>query len=52
MKMIGSIGKGFQPLEGWKPYYSRTLSGRFWFDATNSAGEKVEIREGRFDILY
>lgn len=30
----------------------RILSGRFWFDATNSAGEKVEIREGRFDILY
>ena len=30
----------------------RILSGRFWFDATNSAGEKVEIREGRFDIVY
>ena len=29
-----------------------TLSGTFWFDAVNSAGEKVEIREGRFDMEY
>ena len=28
------------------------ISGTFWFDAVNSAGEKVEIREGRFDWNY
>lgn len=29
------------------------LSGRFWFDAADKeTGEKVEIREGRFDIVY
>ncbi len=28
------------------------VSGTFWFDATNSKGEKVEIREGRFDWNY
>ena len=28
------------------------ISGTFWFDATNSAGEKVEIRQGRFDWRY
>ena len=25
------------------------ISGTFWFDAINSKGEKVEIRDGRFD---
>ncbi|MFT3948610.1 MAG: hypothetical protein QM763_16725 [Agriterribacter sp.] len=31
----------------------RILSGRFWFDGTDKeSGEKVEIREGRFDIVY
>ena len=25
------------------------ISGTFWFDAVNDKGEKVEIREGRFD---
>src|SRR5579875_852549 len=25
------------------------VSGTFWFDAVNSKGEKVEVREGRFD---
>ena len=31
----------------------RILSGRFWFDATyKETGEKVEIREGRFDVIY
>jgi len=30
----------------------RILSGRFWFDATNASGQKVEVREGRFDIIY
>ena len=25
------------------------IAGTFWFDAVNSKGEKVEIREGRFD---
>ena len=28
------------------------VSGTFWFDAANSAGEKVEIRQGRFDWRY
>lgn len=28
------------------------ISGTFWFDAVNEVGEKVEIREGRFDIKY
>lgn len=28
------------------------ISGTFWFDAVNSAGEKVEIRQGRFDWNY
>jgi len=28
------------------------LSGTFWFDAINSNGEKVEVREGRFDLRY
>ena len=30
----------------------RIISGTFWFDAINSDGEKVEIREGRFDMRY
>ena len=28
------------------------ISGTFWFDAVNSAGETVEIRQGRFDWNY
>jgi len=28
------------------------LSGTFWFDAINSNGEIVQIREGRFDMHY
>jgi hypothetical protein len=28
------------------------LSGTFWFDGVNSNGEKVEVREGRFDMQY
>lgn len=28
------------------------ISGTFWFDAVNMKGEKVEIREGRFDMKY
>lgn len=28
------------------------ISGTFWFDAVNDYGEKVEIREGRFDVHY
>lgn len=28
------------------------LSGTFWFDAVNSEGEIVEVREGRFDVKY
>lgn len=28
------------------------ISGTFWFDAVNLQGEKVEIREGRFDMVF
>ena len=28
------------------------VSGTFWFDAVNDMGEKVEVRKGRFDMLY
>jgi len=28
------------------------ISGTFWFDAINQAGETVEVREGRFDWNY
>ncbi|MBG6110283.1 hypothetical protein H4V97_002519 [Flavobacterium sp. CG_23.5] len=28
------------------------LSGTFWFDAVNSKGEKIQVREGRFDMEY
>lgn len=28
------------------------VSGTFWFDAVNEAGQKVEVREGRFDMQY
>ena len=28
------------------------ISGTFWFDAINTAGQKVQIREGRFDMHY
>ena len=28
------------------------ISGTYWFDAINSKGEKVEVREGRFDMHY
>ncbi len=28
------------------------MSGTFWFDAVNSNGEIVEIRDGRFDVQY
>lgn len=28
------------------------LSGTFWFDAVNSEGKKVEVRNGRFDMHY
>jgi len=31
---------------------SRILAGKFWFTATSASGEKVDIREGRFDIVY
>jgi len=31
---------------------NRIVSGTFWFDAVNSNGEKVEVREGRFDMPY
>jgi hypothetical protein len=28
------------------------ISGTFWFDAVNNKGEKVEVRQGRFDVHY
>lgn len=28
------------------------LSGTFWFDAINSEGVKIQVREGRFDMEY
>jgi len=28
------------------------VSGTFWFDAVNDKGEKVEVREGRFDVTF
>lgn len=28
------------------------VSGTFWFDAMNDKGEKVEVREGRFDMIF
>ena len=31
---------------------NQIVSGTFWFDAVNDKGEKVEVREGRFDVRY
>ncbi len=31
---------------------NRIVSGIFWFDAINSDGIKVEVREGRFDVKF
>jgi len=28
------------------------ISGTFWFDAVNSEGEVIEVRDGRFDMKY
>ena len=28
---------------------NKIASGTFWFDAENDKGEKVEVRDGRFD---
>ncbi len=33
-------------------YNQTILSGTFWFDAINSDGQKVEVRNGRFDMHY
>ena len=33
-------------------YEEAIISGIFWADAINNDGEKVEIREGRFDMKY
>lgn len=33
-------------------YDNATISGEFWFDAVDSEGNKIEIREGRFDGQY
>ncbi len=31
---------------------NRIVSGTFWFDAIDKQGQKVEVREGRFDLKY
>lgn len=31
---------------------NQIVSGTFWFDAVNANGQKVQIREGRFDVRY
>ena len=31
---------------------NQIVSGTFWFDAVNTNGQKVEIRQGRFDMQY
>lgn len=31
---------------------NQIVSGTFWFDAVNVSNEKVEIRDGRFDMRY
>ncbi|MBP6127428.1 hypothetical protein [Flavobacterium sp.] len=33
-------------------YNNAILSGTFWYDAINSNGEIVKVREGRFDMHY
>ena len=30
----------------------KIISGTFWYDAVNTVGDKVEIRDGRFDMHY
>ncbi|MBW7840687.1 MAG: hypothetical protein H3C36_13855, partial [Chitinophagaceae bacterium] len=31
---------------------NQIVSGTFWFDAVTANGQKVEVREGRFDVRY
>lgn len=31
---------------------NQTVSGTFWFNAINANGQKVEVKEGRFDVRY
>jgi hypothetical protein len=31
---------------------NQIVSGTFWFDAKNATGKIVQVREGRFDLLY
>jgi hypothetical protein len=33
-------------------YDNAIISGTFWFDTINNSGEKIEVREGRFDMEY
>ena len=33
-------------------YNQAIISGTFWYDAINSTGQKVEVRNGRFDMHY
>ncbi len=30
----------------------KIISGTFWYDAVNAVGDKVEVRDGRFDMRY
>ena len=33
-------------------FQNAIISGTFWYDAINSNGQRIEIREGRFDMQY
>ncbi|UKJ06177.1 DUF6252 family protein [Solitalea lacus] len=56
---IFTIGNNqiFNPLNGELKitkfdYKKQIVSGTFWFDAANDQGERVEVREGRFDMIF
>ncbi|RNI26808.1 hypothetical protein [Rufibacter latericius] len=33
-------------------HQKRIVAGAFWFDAINAVGDKVKVREGRFDMKF
>lgn len=47
----GNIYKGILQIKKLDPV-NQIVSGTFWFDAMDSNGKKVEVREGRFDTHY
>ena len=54
---FGLMGQSFGiPTKDWfitkLNIQQRIVSGTFWYDAINSDGEKVEVRDGRFDMRY